>query len=385
MRIGINTFALSDRLGMAGSGRYILGLTQALTRLEHQHDLVLFGNADNWHLLPSNGCQRVDCGRVTTIRPLRLLWEQLVLPLMLRRYQIDLLHSTVFVAPLCLPCPSVVTIHDMTWFTLPRQHTRVKGAYFRAMIPPAVRRAAQIIAVSEASKQDIVTLLGTSAERIAVTYEGVDLDFFCPEAAKGRVGEVGARYSVRRPYVLYVGKLEPRKNLPTLIKAFASIARQFPDHQLVLAGNPGWDFQAIYETAACIPLRERIRFTGFVAEADLPALYAEADLFVYPSSYEGFGFPVLEAMACGTPVITSNVSSLPEVAGDAGLLVDPLDVVALVDAMRQVLGNSMLRQQMRAKGLEQARRFTWEATARRTLQIYEEAYTLAWGRMTELR
>jgi glycosyltransferase involved in cell wall biosynthesis len=382
MRIGINIFALSDRLGMAGSGRYILELIRALVKLDHGHELVLFGNADNLYLLPPNGCQRVDCGWTTAVRPSRLLWEQFALPLALRRYQIDVLHSPVFVAPLWVPCASVVTILDMTWFSLPGQHTWVKRSYFRTMIPPTARRAARIIAISEASKQDVVALLGMPAEKVVVTYLGVDLNVFCPEAAEGRAGELEARYGVRQPYVLYVGKLEPRKNLPTLIEAFVSIARGFPDHQLVLAGNPGWDFQAIYETAARIPRRERVRFTGFVDEADLPALYAGADLFVYPSSYEGFGIPVLEAMACGTPVITSNVSSLPEVAGDAGLLVDPLDVSELAQAMRRVLTDGQLRQRMRAKGLERAKTFTWKETARRTLQVYEEAYALAQKQVT---
>ena len=383
MRIAINTFALSEKLGMAGSGRYILGLIRALVAMDHGHELVLFGNADNLRLLPSNGCQRVNCGWQTTVRPLRVLWEQLALPLAVRRYQVDVLHSPVFVAPLSLPCASVVSILDMTCFTLPEQHPRVKEIYFRTMIPPTARRAARIIAISEASKQDVVTLLGMPAEKVEVTYLGVDLAIFCPGAFKGQAGELEARYGVRRPYVLYVGKLEPRKNLPVLIEAFASIAQQFPDYQLVLAGNPGWDYQAIYETAARVSLGKRIQFTGFVSEADLPALYAGADLFVYPPSYEGFGFPVLEAMACGTPVITSNVSSLPEVAGDAGLLVDPLDIAELTEAMRKVLSDSELRQRMREKGLERARQFTWEETARRTLRVYEEAYALAQGRTAE--
>ena len=383
MRIGINTFALSDRLGIAGSGRYISELIKALVKLDHRHQLILFGNADNLHLLPSDGCRRVNCGWQTTVRPLRVLWEQLALPLAVRRHRIDVLHSPVFVAPLLLPCASVVTILDMTWFTLPGQHTRVKGTYFRTMIPPTARHAARIIAISEASKQDVVTLLGTPTEKMEVTHLGVDLDVFCPGAFKGQAGELEARDGVHRPYVLYVGKLEPRKNLPVLIEAFASIAQEFPDHQLVLAGNPGWDYQVIHEMAARVSHGKRIQFTGFVSEVDLPVLYAGADLFVYPSSYEGFGIPVLEAMACGTPVITSNVSSMPEVAGDAGLLVDPLDVAELTEAMRQMLSDSELRQQLREKGLERAKQFTWEETARRTLQVYEEAYALAQGQVTE--
>jgi len=377
MRIGINTFALSDRLGMAGPGRYILELVWALARLDHGHELVVFGNADNLHLLPADGCRRVDCGWLTTVRPLRLLWEQMALPLLARRYRLDVLHSPVFVAPLMLCCASIVSLLDMTWFTHAEYHTRVKRAYFRTLIPPSARRAARIVAISEASKRDVIALLGVKPEKVAVTYLGVDLDVFRPGVSEGQAGELMARYGVRRPYVLYVGKLDPRKNLPLLIGAFDSIASLFPDHQLIIAGNPGWDYQAIYDAAAQASCRERVRLVGFVKEADLPAMYAGAALFVYPSSYEGFGFPVLEAMACGTPVITSNVSSLPEVAGDAGLLVDPLDVAALAGAMRRVLSDGDLRQGMRVKGLEQAARFTWEETARRTLQVYEEAHVLS--------
>ena len=377
MRIGINTFALSSRLGLAGPGRYIMELTRALATVNRGHELILLSNADNLDLLPRGGCQRVDCGSVTTTRPLRLLWEQLVLPLVLRRHGIDVLHSPVFVSPLRLPCASVVSILDMTWFSHPTQHTRVKGIYFRTLIPPTVRRAERIIAISYASKRDVIRLLGIPAESIAVTHLGVDLAVFTPAAAEAQPGDLAARYGVHRPYLLYVGKLEPRKNLPALIEAFASIASGFPNHQLVIAGNPGWDNQAMWEAVARVSLSERIRLTGFVAEADLPALYAGADLFVYPSSYEGFGFPVLEAMACGTPVITSNVSSLPEVAGDAGLLVNPLDVGELAEAMRRVLTEEGLRQEMRSLGLERAQQFTWEGAARCTLQVYEEAYALA--------
>jgi len=373
MRIGINTFALSERLGMAGSGRYVLGLIKGLVSLNHGHELILFGNADNLDLLPQENCRCVDCGRLTTVRPLRLLWEQSALPLLARRHRIDVLHSPVFVAPLALPCASVVTILDMTWFTLPEKHTRVKRAYFRKMIPPSVKRAGRIMAISEATKRDVVDVLGVSPGKVIVTLLGVDPNRFFPDATQGQGKRMMAQYGVCRPYVLYVGKLEPGKNLPILIEAFASIAERFSAHQLVLAGNPGWDYETIYEAATRLPCRQRIRFTGFVDEDDLPALYAGADLFVYPSSYEGFGFPVLEAMACGTPVITSNISSLPELAGDAGLLVDPQDVDALAGAMRRVLVDDALRQQMRARGFEQARRFTWEETARRTLEVYEDA------------
>jgi glycosyltransferase involved in cell wall biosynthesis len=372
MRIALNTFALSSRLGMAGAGRYVLELARALAGLDHGHELVLMGNADNRALLPTRGCHFVDCGRLTTVRPLRLVWEQTVLPLWLRRHHVDLLHSPVFVAPLLAPCASVVTILDMTWFALPGQHTRVKGAYFRAMIPPSAGRAAHILTISEATKRDVVALLGTAEEKVTAIPLGVDLAAFFPQAGAGRAEALKDHYGISQPYVLYVGKLEPRKNLPVLIEAFFAIAAGFPNHQLVIAGNPGWDYQAIYGTAARSPVSRRVHFPGFIAETDLPALYAAADLFVYPSSYEGFGFPVLEAMACGTPVITSNVSSLPEVAGEAALLVDPLDSAALAAAMRQALADPTMRQELRARGLEQARHFTWEETARRTLRAYEK-------------
>jgi len=379
MRIGINTFALSSRLGMAGSGRYIRELVHALARLDHGHELILFANRDNWDLLPASGCERVDCGRLTINRPTRLAWEHAVLPLTARRYRLDVLHSPVFVAPAWLPCASVVSILDMTWFLMPEMHTRVKGAYFRVMIPRRFRRAARVIAISHATKSDIVRMLDIPDPKVVVTHLGVNLTVFQPNRANGYEQILEERYGVRRPYVLYVGKIEPRKNPVTLIEAFDRISDKFPDHHLVLAGNRGWDYEAVYTAAAAARHREWIRFTGFVSEADLPALYAGADLFVYPSSYEGFGFPVLEAMACGAPVITSNVSSLPEVAGDAALLVNPLDVGELAAAMERILSDPTLREVLRVRGLEQARRFTWEETARRTLQVYEEAYILQHG------
>lgn len=378
MRIGISTFALSSRLGMAGSGRYISELAHALVRVAGQHEIILFGNEDNWSLLPDHGCLRVDCGRFTTSRPLRLPWEHTVLPVLARRYRLDVLHSPVFVAPIALPCASVVSILDMTWFLMPEMHTRVKGAYFRGLIPPSVRRAARVIAISEATRQDVIRMLGAPGEKVAVTHLGVDLATFQPAAAE-TTHEIAAKYGMRSPYLLYVGKIEPRKNLDALITAFDAIADEFPGHQLALAGNPGWNYEHVLAAAAASGHSGRVHLAGFVQDADLPAVYAGATLFVYPSSYEGFGFPVLEAMACGAPVITSNVSSLPEVAGDAALMVDPKDAVALAGAMRRVLADEGLRGQMRTAGLAQAARFTWDRTARRTLQVYEEAYAAAHG------
>ncbi len=339
MRIGINTFALSAARGMAGSGRYILELSRALAHHPGGHEIILLANDDNWELLPEAGCTRIRCEGFTTVRPLRILWEQTALPALARRLKLDVLHSPVFIAPMWLPCASVVSILDMTWFLTPEHHTRAKGAYFRSMIPVSASRAAHIIAISEATKQDVVSLLDVAGEKVTVTHLGVDLERFTPGRA-GPAAHLAARYGIKTPYVLYVGKLEPRKSLPTLIRAFDRIAGDFPAHQLVLAGNPGWDYAEVEATLHDIGCRERVRFTGFVEEADLPALYAAADLFVYPSLYEGFGFPVLEAMACGTPVITSNLSSLPEVAGDAALLVDPHDMNALANAMQQVLDRS---------------------------------------------
>ncbi len=264
----------------------------------------------------------------------------------------------------------MVTVHDLAYLRLPDRLPTGRRRYFAALTRASVRRASRVLAVSESTKRDIVELLGVPPEQIAVTPLAADRSFrpVTGEALEVFLGEQG----IVRPFVLSVGTLEPRKNLPTLLRAFARIAAEMP-HDLVLAGPEGWMTDEIHETRRRLDLGDRLRFTGYVDAEALPAWYSAADLFVYPSLYEGFGLPPLEAMACGTPVITSDVSSLPEVVGDAGLTVPPTDEMALAEAMRRVLGDPAIGADLRKRGLERAKRFSWEQTAALTMAAYRDA------------
>jgi glycosyltransferase involved in cell wall biosynthesis len=324
----------------------------------------------------TNVSQESDAGfirpaRIKVERPAaRIAWEHLALPALTRRDHLDLFHGTVNVVPPGLPCPSVVTIHDLAFLRYPEQVTAKRYQYLSRTIRSSVKRAAQILSVSEATKRDIVELLSVEPEKIAVTPLGVDERFRrIDEAALSHFRE---QAGIERPFMLFVGTLEPRKNLPRLVEAFTLIASNVP-HDLVVIGPEGWLTSEIHESAARLLDRGRIQFRGFVPDGQLPAWYSACDLFAYPSLYEGFGLPPLEAMACGAPVLTSSISSLPEVVGDAAQTVDPLDSQAISAGMLNVLSDANLRDDLRRRGPEQAKRFTWHRTAALTVEAYREA------------
>ncbi|HUV05756.1 MAG TPA: glycosyltransferase family 1 protein, partial [Armatimonadota bacterium] len=238
----------------------------------------------------------------------------------------------------------------------------------------AVKKADAIIAISESTKRDIVELLGAPEHKIYTTLLGVDPPY--RPVSDERKERVAREHGLGHSTILYLGTLEPRKNIPALLAAFSQARKSSPakDCTLVLAGGKGWFFNQTFKLVEDLGLKESVRFTGYVPAEDLPALYSAATVFVYPSLHEGFGLPPLEAMACGTPVITSNASSLPEVVGDAGIMVDPYNVEELAGAILRVLCDPDLRQEMSAKGLERAKKFSWEETARQTLKVYERVH-----------
>jgi glycosyltransferase involved in cell wall biosynthesis len=299
------------------------------------------------------------------------LWQNCYLPFRLRARQVDLFHGPAVFLPLAkLGFHTVVTIHDLVAFRFPETIPVKYGLYMRLMINLAVRSADRVIAASLQTRRDLVERLRVPAEKIAVIHEGLDSSFE-PVRDPARLAEVRRRYGLRAPYILFVGNLEPRKNLVRLIEAFGRLKeRHTLPHQLVVAGKRGWLYRPIFETVERLGLREDVVFTGYAASDDLPALYAMADLFAFPSLYEGFGLPVLEAMACGTPVLTARTGSLPEVAGDAAWYVDPLDVEALADGMARILTDSGTRTDLVERGALQAKRFSWARTAAATLEIY---------------
>ena len=289
-----------------------------------------------------------------------------------------MLHALAFVTPLLSPCPSVVTIYDLSFLLYPESFKRSKRFYLGLFTRLSARRARRIIAISESTKRDVVRLLGVPPEKVEVVYCGIDDAFRpLPPQSWGERGEVAAFRSKRglpERFILFVGTIEPRKNVARLIEAFANLQTCKPAHlKLVIGGAKGWFYEDVFARVEELGLEGEVMFPGYIPVSELPLWYNAAELFVYPSLYEGFGLPPLEAMACGTPVVTANTSSLPEVVGDAGLTVDPLDVEGLAEAMRRVLDDEALRQEMRKRGLQRAKGFSWTKTAQETVQVYRRA------------
>jgi glycosyltransferase involved in cell wall biosynthesis len=315
------------------------------------------------------------------------LWLLAYLPVRLRERRADVYHGPAVFLPLIkLGYRTVVTVHDLVSFLFPHTVPRKYSLYMRLMTRLAVRSADQIIAVSSATRDDLHRVLGVPHARVSVIHEAVAPEFAEPPAPD-RVAAALRRYGIRGPYCLFVGNLEPRKNLTRLIEAFALVRarrRGTPGScpQLVVAGTRAWLYGGIFRAVERHGVAEDIVFTGYVPPADLPALYAGAACFVFPSLYEGFGLPVLEAMAAGTPVVASRVGAIPEVAGGAALLVDAQSPAEIAEALEAVLDDRGLRADLAARGRARSREFSWEAVARQTLAVYETVHAKGTSRPT---
>lgn len=380
MHVAINaqllSFAHSYRSG--GISRYIYHLLANLAVATTRYRLTAFV-PDLPEALPEWESRqlRLRATRWPTQRPMgRILWEQLAQPPLLRHAGVDLLHSTGYVAPRLWGRASVVTVCDLSFIRYPALFNRANRLYLQLFTRLSVKRADRVLTISEHTRQDVIGLLGVPPDRVTTTYCGVDETFhpLAPEQVEAYRKQRG----LPDRYVLYLGTLEPRKNVLTLLRAFGHLrARGDIPHRLVLAGAPGWQYESIYDTVAALGLGSAVQFLGFVAPSEQTLCYNGADLFVYPSLYEGFGLPVLEAMACGVPVVSSNAASLPEVVGDAGVQVDPLDDVGLAEAMGLVLSDASLHNTLRCAGIERARRFSWFSMAQQTLQVYDQVLAQA--------
>ena len=362
----------------AGLARYAERLAVHLQRDQAAAvDLRLFYNAHSGHTVPASlGSVPAD-----TIAMGQYAWRLSVLASQLARRPYApvarlvaqqaqppaLYHATEHLLPY-LRTPTVLTVHDLIFERYPEHHTRRNTWFLKVGMRLFARAADAIIAVSRHTQRDLVELYGVAPAKIHVIYEGIDAGF--RPAGEAEVATVAARYSPARPYLLMVGTLEPRKNHAVALHALARLKAAGLPHRLVIAGGRGWLFEPIRRLVDELGLADDVIFGGYVPAADLPALYTGAACVLLPSLYEGFGFPVLEAMACAAPVVCSNVSSLPEVAGDAALLVDPHDPVALADAVALVLTQPALADAMRALGPPQAACFRWESCAAETAALY---------------
>lgn len=381
MHVGINAqlLASTSDYRQAGLSRYIYELLAHLPGAEPDLRLTAFvGRGQLPDTLRSPDLEVRVTGLPTLNPVVRIAWEQAALPFAVRRSRLDLLHCPVNVRPLASPAPAVITVHDLVFLRYPQSFRPFKRSYLTVMTRWSARHAAHAIAVSESTRSDVIRLLRVPAHRVTCVYNGVASHFRpLPEEALQRFR---AENALAGRIVLCVGTLEPRKNLVVLLQAFRALAEdpQFADVTLAIGGSKGWYYQEVFATAERLGLTSsgRVRFLGRVPDEDLPLWYNVAAVFAYPSKYEGFGLPVLEAMACGAPVIASNTSSFPEIAGGAATLVDPEDVGAWSEAMRRLLGSPELARRCREAGLTQARRFDWRRTARETAQVYRRTLGL---------
>jgi glycosyltransferase involved in cell wall biosynthesis len=374
-RIGFNAALLSLDRGYRAAGihRYIVALLRALAHEPSVQVTAFVPDLGARALLPAAVQLRRASWRVA--RPLgRLAWEQLVLPVALARARVDVCHGPAHAMPAACPCPAVVTVHDLSFFRTPRAFPRAQGFYLRAATRLSVRRAAALIAVSAFTARELVALLGAPAARVHVVPNGVD-PMFRP-VTPDEVDRVRARLALPAHFLLTVGTLQPRKNLGTLLAGYAALSAASPaTPDLVIAGGSGWGGVAPEAEAARLGIGDRVHVLGYVDDADLPALYRGADVLAYPSRYEGFGLPALEAMACGTPVAVADAASLPEVTGDAAIHVDPDDPSAWAVALGALLADDARRGALVEAGLARAARYTWSRAARETAGVY--AHVLA--------
>lgn len=368
MRIAIDATAIPAQ--RVGAGNYIMNLGRSLIQIDQQNTYVIFAQARDaalWGAIHPNA-QTVSLTWRSRLQ--RILWEQVLLPSHVRSLGIDLLHSPHYTLPVATPSASVVTFHDMTFFLYPHMHQQYKRLFFRTMIRVASQRANAIIADSESSRQDILSLLHVKPTKVFTVPLGVSPDYHLFDDHRA-LENIQRKYELPEHFLLYVGVLEPRKNLTALVRAFKLLLDQGMPHSLVIVGRKGWMYDQLFRIIKDLDLVGRVVFTGYVPEAELPAFYNAAEVFIYPSVYEGFGLPVLEAMACGTPVVTSRISSMPEIVGEAGILVDPYRIDELADAVNRILKDQELRRNLAGHGIERAKAFTWERTARETLSVYQ--------------
>jgi glycosyltransferase involved in cell wall biosynthesis len=366
VRIGIDARKLHD----FGIGTYIRNLLRQLARLDRETAFAVLCRPEDREGLATLG---------ENFRPVPetagnySIAEQLRVPLALSREGVTLFHAPHYVLPPLVRCRSVVTIHDCIHLMFPQYlPNRMALAYARTSIALAAWRATRVMTVSESSKRDILRFVDVEPDKIDVIYNAYD-GRFGVEPREEDVVRVRERFQLHDEFVLYAGNVKPHKNLERLIQAFHLVRQRGLDHlKLVIIGDEVSKYAALRRAVHKHQLHKYVRFFGYVPEETLAVMYRLAGVFVFPSLYEGFGLPPLEAMASGTPVVTSNVSSLPEVAGDAAVLVDPYDAAAIADGIFTVLTDERTRCTLRRKGLERARQFSWEASVARVREIYRE-------------
>jgi glycosyltransferase involved in cell wall biosynthesis len=366
LRVAIDARKLHDY----GIGTYVRNLVHELARQDHDDRYVLLCRGADAEYLRSLGPRfETICDRSGNYS----IREQISIPMTLQRAHVHLFHAPHYVVSPLTTCPYVVTIHDCIHLRFPQYlPNRLAPAYARTMMRVAARRARRVLTVSHASKQDILHYLGVAADKVEVIYNAIDTRLATPPTDED-MARVRDRFLLTSPFILYAGNIKPHKNVDRLIEAYSILRRRgVVGVKLLIIGDEISKYPNLRRLVHRFQLHPHVRFLGFVPEDTLAALYRLTSVFVFPSLYEGFGLPPLEAMAAGVPVITSNVSSLPEVVGDAAVLIDPMDAGAIADALARVLGDDDLRAQLIQRGHERARAFSWARSVARIREVYVE-------------
>lgn len=364
--IGVDaTPLLGERSGV---GNYTARLLAAQLKTEPEREYLLYSNRPLENLELGLERARQIPGYLPTSR---WLWMQVMLPRLINQTEPDLCHFTNALAPLWLNKPYVLSVYDATLFLYSRYHPRTRLLAIRMMLPLAARRAAAVITISQSARRDLLRILKIPPEKIHIVY-GAAPQHFEPVTSPAELARIRQKYKLPEQFLLYVGTLEPRKNLSRLVRAFSRLKEQGQPHKLVLAGPWGWSMNDFQQQIERLELNDSVQMLGYIPDEDLPGLYSLATVFVFPSLYEGFGLPPLEAMACGTPVLSSKNSSLAEICGDAAYLVDPLDEESLVAGLQRVLGDETLRAELGEFGRRRAGEFSWERAARETAAVYDQ-------------
>lgn len=368
MRIALDATSVPEQ--PAGAGVYAIELTRALVERHPAQDGYLLFARGAWpyEIVAERKNWRIERPAVAS-RAGRLAWEQARLPGRLSALGIDVLHSTHHTLPLFgVRCRRVVTVHDVTFFRIPKRYPALRRLYMQTLTRHSARIADAIIVPSNAVRTDVITRLRVHESRVTTVYEAAGPNYQPVEPAVA--AEVAARYGMTEPFLLSVGSMEPGKNRPRLLRAIRRAVDAGSDLRLLVAGQPAWRYEGENALVRELGLGDRVRFAGYVPAADLPALYSAAQAFVFPSLYEGFGLPVIEAMACGTPVLTSDRSATSEVAGDAAVLVDPYSIDAIAGGLARLASDPALRADLGARGLSRAAAFSWRRAADETHAVY---------------
>lgn len=374
MKVGIIAYGF-ERPSPPSFVSYTFELARAMARVRGDLEITLLMTSTKGQTKASRGVRTYGLPGCLLLPGLMTIGN-LAVAAAARTLELDIVHDPSGVTPFLLrslygKAQALATVHDLVSYVYPHTHTSLTNFLQKVWLPRGLKYATAIVTVSQHSKEDLCRYLAIDRQKIVVVPCGVS-GRFTPDAEDGERERLADRYGIRGRYILYLGDVQARKNVTGLLRAFARLRETLPGYLLVVAGAPTWKYQTIYEMVERLGLRSDVLFTGYVSDADVPALYRQAELFVFPSLYEGFGRPPLEAMACGTPVVTSNTSSLPEVVGDAALLADPHDVGAIAEAMRRALANAAVSADLRARGPIQAGQFTWERAAQEMIAVYEQ-------------